>query len=94
MMTRILLFLCFEFTSCSWSSFLLFALTILLRESYGEDIAGTETERSENSEESEYGGSFIDDEETQVLSSSQDFSAVSECMSHYVALLSWQFSLP
>ncbi|KAG4161883.1 hypothetical protein ERO13_D01G083900v2 [Gossypium hirsutum] len=47
-------------------------------ESYGEDIAGTETERSENGEESEYGGSFIDDEEPQVLSSSQDFSAVSE----------------
>nr|KJB14071.1 hypothetical protein B456_002G109600 [Gossypium raimondii]KJB14077.1 hypothetical protein B456_002G109600 [Gossypium raimondii] len=78
MMNRILLFLCFEFTSCSWGSFLPFALTILLRESYGEDIAGTETERSENGEESEYGGSFIDDEEPQVLSSSQDFSAVSE----------------
>ncbi|KAA3487557.1 peptidyl-prolyl cis-trans isomerase FKBP53-like [Gossypium australe] len=47
-------------------------------ESYGEDIAGTKIERSEISEESEYGGSFIDDEEPQVLSSSQDFSAISE----------------
>ncbi|XVF87920.1 hypothetical protein PTKIN_Ptkin19aG0007100 [Pterospermum kingtungense] len=32
-------------------------------ESYGEDIGETDTERSENSEESEYGGSFINDDE-------------------------------
>ncbi|XP_022718143.1 peptidyl-prolyl cis-trans isomerase FKBP43-like isoform X2 [Durio zibethinus] len=44
----------------------------LLRESYGEDIAETETERTKNSEESEYGGSFIDDDDPQVLPSSPD----------------------
>ncbi|XWS10595.1 hypothetical protein CRYUN_Cryun38cG0009800 [Craigia yunnanensis] len=46
-------------------------------ESYGEDIAETETERSENSEESEYGGSFInddDDDDPQVFPSSPESS--------------------
>ncbi|GMI76805.1 hypothetical protein HRI_001349800 [Hibiscus trionum] len=46
-------------------------------ESYGEDIAETETEKSKNSKDSEYGGSFIDDEDDdlRVFSSSEDFSA-------------------
>ncbi|XVF33820.1 hypothetical protein REPUB_Repub18cG0003600 [Reevesia pubescens] len=51
---------------------------MLLRESYGEDIADTETERSENSEESQYDGSFInddDDDDPHVFSSSPDSSA-------------------
>ncbi|XVE74294.1 hypothetical protein DITRI_Ditri12bG0005200 [Diplodiscus trichospermus] len=44
-------------------------------ESYGEDIAETETERSENSEENEYGGSFINDDDPEVFSSSPESSA-------------------
>ncbi|XWS10428.1 hypothetical protein CRYUN_Cryun39dG0076800 [Craigia yunnanensis] len=45
-------------------------------ESYGVDIAETETERSENSEESEYDGSFInDDEDPQIFPSSPESSA-------------------
>ena len=56
---------------------ILFSLTVLLRESYGEDIGDTETERSENSEESEYGGSFINDDDLEVFPSSLDYSAQS-----------------
>ncbi|MBA0857663.1 hypothetical protein Goshw_015371 [Gossypium schwendimanii] len=56
------------------TSFLLFTLTMLVRESYGEDIAETKTERSDKSEESEYGGSFIDDDDPEFVSSSQEFS--------------------
>ncbi|OMO99235.1 hypothetical protein CCACVL1_03881 [Corchorus capsularis] len=44
-------------------------------ESYGEDIGDTETERSENSEESEYGGSFINDDDPETIPSSPDSSA-------------------
>ncbi|KAK8618146.1 hypothetical protein V6N13_116016 [Hibiscus sabdariffa] len=45
-------------------------------ESYGEDIAETETEKSKNSKDSEYGGSFIDDEDDDLqVFSSEDFSA-------------------
>ncbi|XP_039032059.1 peptidyl-prolyl cis-trans isomerase FKBP43-like [Hibiscus syriacus] len=45
-------------------------------ESYGEDIAETETERTKSSEESEYGGSFIDDDdEPKAFSPSEEFSA-------------------
>ncbi|MBA0683961.1 hypothetical protein Goari_025581 [Gossypium aridum] len=47
---------------------------MLVRESYGEDIAETKTERSDKSEESEYGGSFIDDDDPEFVSSSQEFS--------------------
>ncbi|PPS03387.1 hypothetical protein GOBAR_AA17276 [Gossypium barbadense] len=47
---------------------------MLVRESYGEDIAETKTERSDKSEESEYGGSFIDDDGPEFVSSSQEFS--------------------
>ncbi|OMO94619.1 hypothetical protein COLO4_16250 [Corchorus olitorius] len=43
-------------------------------ESYGEDIGDTETERSENSEKSEYGGSFINDD-PETIPSSPDSSA-------------------
>ncbi|KAH1090961.1 hypothetical protein J1N35_018218 [Gossypium stocksii] len=56
------------------SSFLLFTLTVLVRESYGEDIAETKTERSDKSEESEYGCSFIDDDDLEFVPSSQEFS--------------------
>ncbi|MBA0587553.1 hypothetical protein Gorai_000679 [Gossypium raimondii] len=47
---------------------------MLVRESYGEDNAETKTERSDKSEESEYGGSFIDDDDPEFVSSSQEFS--------------------
>ncbi|KAE8720266.1 Peptidyl-prolyl cis-trans isomerase FKBP43 [Hibiscus syriacus] len=45
-------------------------------EPYGEDIADTETERVKSSEKSEYGGSFIDDDDDpQVFSSSEESPA-------------------
>ncbi|RDX74942.1 Peptidyl-prolyl cis-trans isomerase FKBP43, partial [Mucuna pruriens] len=44
--------------------FFLFSFTTMERESYGEDIADTETERSDyNEEDDEYDDSFIDDDE-------------------------------
>lgn len=49
-----------------WFS-LYFSFTLSTRESYGEDIADTDTQRSDNSEEDEYEGSFIDDEDPKVF---------------------------
>ena len=90
-MNRILIFMfriCFKLLV----SFLLFPLTMLLRESYGEDIAETETEKSENSEVSEYDGSFINvDEDPQIFPSSPESSAGSGCMSHLTPLNSLHF---
>jgi FK506-binding nuclear protein len=50
---------------------------IIFRESYGEDIADTETERSANgSDEDEYEGSFInDDEDPEIMSPSTVYSS-------------------
>lgn len=48
------------------------------RESYGEDIAESETQRSDNSED-KYEDSFIDDDDLEVLSPS--FVSISEGMS-------------
>jgi len=42
--------------------FLLVSFTAMQSESYGEDIADTETERSDYSDEDEYDDSFIDDD--------------------------------
>lgn len=42
--------------------FFLFSFTTMERESYGEDIADTETERSDHSDEDDYDDSFIDDD--------------------------------
>ncbi|OMO77533.1 hypothetical protein COLO4_25101 [Corchorus olitorius] len=44
-------------------------------ESYGEDIGDTETERSKNSEESEYEDSFINDDDPETIPSSPDSSS-------------------
>lgn len=41
--------------------FFLISFTTMKRESYGEDIADTETERSDHSDEDDYDDSFIDD---------------------------------
>ncbi|EOY14187.1 FKBP-like peptidyl-prolyl cis-trans isomerase family protein isoform 3, partial [Theobroma cacao] len=46
-------------------------------ESYGEDIGESDTERSENSEDSEYGGSFINDDDPPNVPSSPYLSAKS-----------------
>ncbi|XP_017980696.1 PREDICTED: peptidyl-prolyl cis-trans isomerase FKBP43 isoform X3 [Theobroma cacao] len=46
-------------------------------ESYGEDIGESDTERSENSEESDYGGSFINDDDPPNVPSSPYLSAKS-----------------
>lgn len=46
----------------------IFSFTIIARESYGEDIADTETERSTgHSDEDKYEGSFIDDSDPKLF---------------------------
>lgn len=42
--------------------FLLISFTTMERESYGEDIANTETEKSDRSDEDDYDDSFINDD--------------------------------
>lgn len=44
------------------------SFTMIVRESFGEDIAGTDTERS--NDEDEYEGSFIDDDDPELFSPS------------------------
>ena len=91
MMNRILIFK-FLIRFKLLVSFLLFPLTMLLRESYGVDIAETETERSQNSEESEYGGSFInDDDDPQVFPSSPESSTGPGCTNHLTTLNALHF---
>jgi hypothetical protein len=46
--------------------FLYFSFTSMAREPCGEDIADTETERSEDSDEDEYENSFINDDDLEV----------------------------
>lgn len=46
--------------------FLYFSFTVMTREPCGEDIADTETERSEDSDEDDYEDSFIDDDDPEV----------------------------
>lgn len=43
-------------------SFFLISFTTMERESYGEDIANTETEKSDRSDEDDYDDSFINDD--------------------------------
>lgn len=71
--------------------FSIFSLTMLLRESYGEDIGESDTERSENSEDSEYGGSFINDDDPPNVPSSPYLSA--KCMSDLTPLNALHFLL-
>lgn len=42
---------------------LYFSFTMMSRESFGEDIADSETQRSVNSEDEKYDDSFIDDDD-------------------------------
>lgn len=42
---------------------------MMSRESFGEDIADSETQRSVNSEEDKYDDSFIDDDDPEVFPS-------------------------
>lgn len=54
------------------------------RESYGEDIANTETDRSDCSDEDEYEDSFIDDNANPEVCSESPI--LSEGMFHYLNL--------
>ena len=56
-------------TSIIMNETLYFSFTTMSRESFGEDIADSETQRSINSEDEEYDDSFIDDGDPEVFPS-------------------------
>lgn len=55
------------------------SFTMMARESYGEDIADTDTQRSCDSDEDMYEDSFIDDGDQEMLSFSPVYSGGGMC---------------
>ena len=59
----------------------------MAREPCGEDIADTETDLSENSDEDEYENSFIDDDEPEVYPSSPISNDESMLRKHFLRFI-------